>query len=124
MTNTADSINQSAIGIVLFIGSDIVGSGEDYQLGSLLMQKFLHTVGGFSCRPDAILLMNSGVKLATEDSLASGELHQLEDKGTEILACGTCLSRLQLRDKVAVGQVSDMYTIADKMFKASKLISL
>ena len=115
---------QLASGVVLFIGSDVLGRGEDYQLGSLLMQSFLHTVGGLTFRPETVILMNNGVKLATEDSLVLGELRQLESQGIEILACGTCLSRLQLTDKVAVGLVSNMYTIADTMLKADKLISL
>ena len=114
----------STTGIVLFLGSDIIGRGENYQLGSLLMQGFLHTVRGLSSRPETIILMNNGVKLVTEDSQVLGELRQLEDDGIEIIACGTCLSRLELTDKVAVGQVSNMYTIADTLLKAGRVISL
>ncbi len=115
---------QSATGIVLFVGSDSLGRGEDDQLGSLLMQKFLPTVSGLTSSPETIILINNGVKLITEDSLVVGELRQLESQGIEILACGTCLTRFQLTGKVAVGQVSDMYTIADKLLKAEKTISL
>ena len=68
--------------------------------------------------------MRDGVKLATEDSPVLGELRQLESQGIGILACGTCLSRLELTNKVAVGQISNMYTIADALLKASKVISL
>jgi selenium metabolism protein YedF len=110
--------------IVMFIGSDVVGRGDDRQLGSLLMEKFLHTVGGLPQKPETILLMNTGVKLIAEDSLALGELKQLEAQGIEILACGTCLQRFQLAEKVKVGKISDMYTIADAMFKAGKVVSL
>ena len=113
-----------ATGIVLFIGADIVGRGEDSQLGALLMEKFLHTVGGLTRKPEKILLMNSGVKLIAEDSLAIGEMQQLEAQGIEILACGTCLQRFQLTDKIKAGKISDMYTIADTMFKAEKVITL
>jgi len=115
---------QPATGVVLFIGSDVLGRGEDYQLGSLLMQKFLHTLAGLTSRPETIILVNNGVKLVTEDSLTAGELGRLENQGIEILACGTCLSHFQLTDKVAVGQVSNMYTIADTLLKAEKVISL
>ena len=73
-------------GQVLFIGSDIVGRGENYELGSLLMQKFLHEVGGHHLKPEAIVMMNNGVKLVTGDSLVVGELKQLEDQGVDILA--------------------------------------
>jgi len=116
--------SKAIAGIVLLIGSDILGRGDDYQLGSLLMQSFLHTVGGLISRPETIILINSGVKLATEDSLVLGELRQMENQGIEILACGTCLSRFQLTDKAAVGQVSNMYVIADTLLKAEKTISL
>lgn len=111
-------------GLVLFIGSDVVGRGEDYQLGSLLMQKFLHTIIGHRIKPDTVVLMNNGVKLVTQDSLVLGELRQLENQGVYILACGTCLSRFQLTDKVAVGQVSNMSEITDTLLKAGKVISI
>ncbi len=111
-------------GLVLFIGSDIVGRGEDYQLGNLLMQKFLHTISGHQSKPETVVLMNNGVKLVTQDSLLSGELRQLENQGVEILSCGTCLSRFQLTDKVIVGQVSNMSDITDTLLKARKVISV
>ena len=69
-------------------------------------------------------LVNTGVKLATTDSLVVEELRHLEQQGVEILACGTCLAHLELMDKVGAGQVSDMYTIADRLFKAEKIVSL
>jgi len=111
-------------GLVLFIGSDIVGRGEDYQLGNLLMQKFLHTIGGHRLKPETVVLMNNGAKLATQDSLVVGELKRLAKQGVDILVCGTCLSRFQLTEKVAVGQVSNMSDITDTLLKAVKVISI
>ena len=111
-------------GIVLFIASDILGRGDDELLGSLLMQSFLHTLGALNSRPETVILMNNGVKLVAEGSAVLGELQQLESQGVEILACGTCLSRLKLMDKIAVGQVSNMYTLADTLLKAEKVIAL
>lgn len=113
-----------ATGIVIFIASDVLGRGDNQQLGSLLMQSFLHTLGGLTSSPETIVFMNSGVTLVTNDSPVLGELRQLENQGIEILACGTCISRLQLADEVAVGQVSNMYTIADTLLRAEKIISL
>jgi selenium metabolism protein YedF len=111
-------------GTVLFIASEFLGRGDNEQLGSILMQKFLHTLGSFKSRPETLILVNTGVKLATNDSLVVEELRRLEHEGMEILACGTCLMHLQLTDKVGVGQVSDMYTIADKLLRAEKIVSL
>jgi selenium metabolism protein YedF len=111
-------------GTVIFLGSDIIGRGDNRQLGSLLMQKFLHTIAGMHSGVHAILLMNDGVKLAVQDSHVLGELKQLEDRGVEVLACGTCLARLELTDKIAAGKVSSMDEITGKMLQADKVISL
>ena len=113
-----------ATGIVLFIASDVIGRGEDRSLGSLIMHSFLNTVGSLTIKPESIVFMNNGVKLVTEGSPVLGELKQLESQGIELLACGTCLSRFQLTDKVAVGQVSNMYTLADTLLRAEKIVSL
>jgi selenium metabolism protein YedF len=115
---------EAATGTVILIGSDILGRGDNRQLGSLLIQSFLHTLNGLRFKPETIIFMNNGVKLVTNDSPVLGELRQLENQGIEILACGTCLSRLGLSDRVATGQVSNMYTIADTLLRAEKTISL
>ncbi len=114
----------AASGIVIFIGSDIIGRGENVELGSLLMQSFLNTVRSLPNRVETIIFMNNGVKLVAEGSHVLGELKQLAEAGVELLACGTCLSRLGLAKKIAVGQVSNMFTIADTMTRAAKVISL
>ena len=111
-------------GTVIIIASDILGRGKNRPLGSLLIHSFLNTLGAFNSKPACILFMNDGVRLVTEDSVAVGELKQLEAQGVEILACGTCLSRLELTDKLAVGQVSNMYDLTKIILGAEKVISL
>ena len=69
---------------IILIGSDILGRGGNPQLGSLLIHSFLNTLGSFNSRPSSIIFMNDGVKLVTEDSIAVGELKQLEEQGVEI----------------------------------------
>lgn len=120
----APNCSPAASGIVIFIGSDIIGRGENIELGSLLMQSFLNTIRSLPNRAETIIFMNNGVKLVAEGSFVLGELKQLLEDGVELLACGTCLSRLGLANKVAVGQVSNMFTIADTMLRAAKVISL
>ena len=117
-------MTKSTSGVVLFISSDILGRGENIELGNLLMHSFLNTLGALNSKPESIIFINNGVKLVSEDSLVVGELKQLESQGVEILACGTCLSRFNLTDRVAVGQVSNMYTLADTLLKARKVVSL
>jgi selenium metabolism protein YedF len=110
--------------MVIFLSSDIIGRGEDRQLGRLLMQKFLHTLTGHRIKPKAILMMNDGVRLVGKDSLIIEELRQLSNQDVDLLACGTCLERFGLTDKVAIGTVSNMYDITDAMLKADKVVSM
>jgi selenium metabolism protein YedF len=111
-------------GIAVFIASDIIGRGENSALGNLLMQSFIHTLTGLNVKPESLIFMNNGVKLVTVDSPVLADLKELEKQGIEIIACGTCLSRLEIMEKVAVGKISNMYTIAETMFRASKVIAL
>ena len=111
-------------GVVVLVASEHLGRGESEQLSSLLMQSFLHTLGGLPLKPETIIFVNSGVKLVAEGSPAVAELEALHKEGVELLACGTCLNFFHLVDKVKVGQVSNMYAIADTLLRAGKVLSL
>ena len=52
------------------------------------------------------------------------DLHDLCGRGVEILACGTCLGYYELKEQIAVGEVSNMYTIAENLLGAGKVISV
>ena len=61
-------------------------------------------------------------KLTTEDSESLEDLKKMEEEGVEILTCGTCLKHYGLMEKLMVGKVTDMYTIAERMTGADKVI--
>jgi selenium metabolism protein YedF len=109
--------------LVLFIASDIVGRGSD-ELGVILMRALMPTLLEVEPKPQVIVLMNNGVKLAVSDSPVLEDLQALADKGVEILICGTCLKYFDLTDKVAVGQISNAYTIAETLLQAGKIVRL
>jgi selenium metabolism protein YedF len=109
--------------LVLFIASDIVGRGSD-ELGVILMRALMPTFLEVEPKPEVIVLMNNGVKLAISDSPVLEDLQVLADKGVEILICGTCLKYFDLTDKVAVGQISNAYTIAETLLQAGKVVRL
>jgi len=46
----------------------------------------------------------------------------LESKGVEVLSCGTCLDYYKLTDKLGVGSVTNMYTIAEIMMEAEQIL--
>jgi selenium metabolism protein YedF len=121
---TAPSIAASSAGpLVLTIPSEFMGRGDE-QLGNILIRAFFHTLGEVQPLPDTIVFLNSGVKLTIEGSPVLEDLQALAAKGIEILICGTCLGHYELKDKVAVGVVSNMYTNAEILLRAGKVISL
>jgi selenium metabolism protein YedF len=109
--------------LVLVVSSDTMGRG-DAELGQILIRGFFHALGEVQPLPETIILFNSGVRLATEGSPVLEDLRSLCGRGVEVLACGTCLDFYELKDRVAVGEVSNMYTIAETMLRAGKVISL
>ena len=59
-----------------------------------------------------------------EGSQVLEDLQALRERGMEILVCGTCLGHYELKEKIVVGEVSNMYTIAETMLGAGKVVSL
>jgi selenium metabolism protein YedF len=109
--------------LVLVVSADIMGQGEA-ELGNILVRGFFHTLGEVEPLPQTIIFFNSGVKLACEGSPVLDDLCALEDAGIELLVCGTCLGYFELNEKLSVGQVSNMYDIAETMLSAGKVVNL
>lgn len=107
----------------VFVGRDIIGSG-DRELGGNLMRMFFYTLAQGEDKPGAVLFMNAGVKLPTLDEQVAEHLKALSDAGVEIQVCGTCLNFYGLTEQLKVGMVSNMYDIVTRMQKAAKVISL
>jgi selenium metabolism protein YedF len=108
---------------VVFVGSDTMGRG-DYALGAILMGAMLGALPETSPRPSAVVFMNAGVKLAVKGSAVLDKIKRLEELGMEILVCGTCLDYYHMRDKVAAGKVSNMFTILETFLKAGNVVSV
>ncbi|MBM9536645.1 sulfurtransferase-like selenium metabolism protein YedF [Desulfobulbus alkaliphilus] len=110
------------ISMIYVISADAMGRGND-QLGWALLQTYIQTIKEVSPLPDKILLYNSGVKLVTAASGALTALEELQAKGVEILACGTCLDFYKLKSAIKVGRISNMYDIMQAMADADKIVS-
>lgn len=106
---------------VAVISSNVMGNGDD-DLGKILIKGFIYALSQLETQPDTILFYNGGAKLTTEGSESLEDLKQMEADGVEILTCGTCLKHYGLMDKLMVGKVTDMYTIAERMTGADKVI--
>ena len=106
---------------VAVISSNVMGNGDD-ELGKILIKGFIYALSQMETHPDTILFYNGGAKLTTEDSESLEDLKKMEEEGVEIKTCGTCLKHYGLMEKLMVGKVTDMYTIAERMTGADKVI--
>jgi selenium metabolism protein YedF len=109
-------------GLVYVIASDTMGRGDD-TLGRSLLKTFMQTIKDVSPLPSKIIFYNSGVKLVCEGSAALDALRYLQEKGVNILVCGTCLEFYELKAEIQVGQISNMYEIMTTMMEASRVVS-
>lgn len=110
-------------GTVVVVGSDKLGEGDE-RLGRTLMKGFLYALLEQDELPTAVLFYNAGAKLTTEDSESLADIRSLEERGVEILTCGTCLNHYDLTEKLAVGSITNMYTICEKQMTAGRLVKL
>lgn len=109
--------------VVLSISKNFMGDGSE-ELGKILIKGFIYTVSEYENLPKTIIFFNSGVKLTTEGSECIDDLKKLQAKGVKIVSCGTCLDYYGLKEKLLVGEVTNMYTIYETLYKSSKVISI
>ncbi|MEQ8197971.1 MAG: sulfurtransferase-like selenium metabolism protein YedF [Clostridiaceae bacterium] len=106
---------------IAVISSEKMGEGND-ELGTVLMKSFIYTLTESEKVPSAILFYNGGAKLTVKGSPVLEDLKILADAGIEILTCGTCLNYFNITHDLAVGGVTNMYVILEKMTAADKII--
>ena len=105
---------------VVVFASDRMGEG-DPELGAVLMRAFCQTVVQLEA-PRKLLFYNRGVFLTLDDSPVLSELKGLEEAGVDLLVCGTCLDFYKVRDRLAAGQVSNMFSILEAQMQAGRII--
>jgi len=108
---------------VVFITTDRLGTG-DRRLGEILMKAFLNTLWEAEPRPERLMFINDGVRLTIEGSEVLDTLELLEKSGVRILSCGTCLEFYGVKDKLRVGQVTNMYDTVESLLRADKVIKI
>ena len=107
--------------IVVVIDSDEMGKGDE-ELGKILVKGFIYSLTEMETLPKTVILYNKGVLLATVNENTIEDLKKLESMGVEVISCGTCANYYHVQDKLQVGSLTNMYTIVDRQFKATKLI--
>jgi len=109
--------------LLVVLKSGGLGEGEA-DLSGKLMSAFLETLLESGEVPARMICINSAVFLATEGSPVADILKGLEDAGTEILSCGTCLAYYGRKEKLVAGRPTDMRETVKGLVGYSKVISL
>jgi len=107
----------------IFISSDKMGEGND-ELGEVLIKGFIYTLTEVKPYPRNIIFVNSGVKLTTINESTIENLRILEEYGVNIISCGTCLDYYNVKDKLQVGSISNMYNIVEVLTNSQNTISI
>ena len=107
----------------IVVNSEVMGCGSD-ELGATLMGSFLRKLWGSKEKPERILFYNSAVKLMAEGSPVLDALDGLADAGVDLIACGTCVTFFDLKDKMVIGRISDMNEISTAMLNSDKAVTI
>ncbi len=110
-----------APGRVVVLASDRLGEGDE-RLGAALMHSFLGVLVEKGPVPEAILCYNGGARLSAQGSESLAELRALQEAGAWIGTCGTCVDYFELHPGPAVGDVTTMAVIAERMMAAQSVI--
>ena len=108
-------------GMVVVLSANVMGTGDE-KLGTNLMKAFVFAVTKQDQLPETIVCYNTGAYLTCEGADTLEDLKVLEAEGVNILTCGTCLDFYGIKDKLAVGTVTNMYEIVEVMEKAKHIV--
>lgn len=101
---------------VLLLTKDYLGEGSE-ELGRNLMKSFLYVLTEADVKPKAIYCINSAVNMLVEGSEHIENFKALESAGVTIGGCGICLDFYEVKDKVQVGTVTNLYAITESMMQ-------
>ncbi len=108
---------------LIYVNKNTMGIGNE-DLGKILIKAFFKTLIDNEKKPKTIIFVNSGVFLTVEGSDLLNELTKLEKEfSVEILVCGTCLDFYNLKEKIKVGTISNMFDIQNTLINSNKIIN-
>jgi selenium metabolism protein YedF len=105
------------------INGETMGRGDE-NLGAKLMANFFRTLVGLEQKPDALIFYNAAVKMLGPDSPHLDALRALDEAGVDLLACVTCLEFYDLTQSLAVGCVSTMREISQRLISAKNTVTI
>lgn len=106
---------------LLIIKSSALGEGE-IDLGSKLMGSFLTMVLESGRIPEKLIFFNSGIYLTTEGSPVADTLKGFIEAGARVLTCGTCLDYYDRKEKLVIGEATNMKDTVDAINSHGKVV--
>jgi selenium metabolism protein YedF len=106
---------------VVALQRDHLGDGDN-ELGKILIKALINTLPDNNTLPKTVVFLNSGIFLALKDSPVLDALKVLEEVGVELLICGTCLDFYKKNEDLALGKVSNMYEILERLSTAGNVL--
>ncbi len=101
-----------------------MGKSSDDSLNMKLISKYFSLLLEGKHYPNAICFYTDGVRLVCEGSPVLEQLSQLEQNGTRLIVCSTCLEAMDLKHALKIGIVGGMPDIIEAQIKADKVITL
>ena len=108
---------------LIIVNRDGMGDAEP-ELRHKLLKTYLTLLDQNDTLPGAICFYADGVKMTVTGSPVLESLRSIEDKGTHLILCKTCLDHFGLTDQVQVGVIGGMGDIIAAQWKAQKVISI
>ncbi|MBC2262520.1 sulfurtransferase-like selenium metabolism protein YedF [Listeria sp. FSL L7-0091] len=105
----------------IVIDTDTMGQG-DKRLGQTLLKGFVYALTEQSELPEHVIFYNAGAHFVTADSVLLTDLKALKTAGVLIYVCGACVDFYGLQDKIAVGEITNMYHIVELLRLSAKVI--
>ena len=106
---------------VVVVSSDKMGEGSD-ELGAVLIKSFFYALTQQDELPSTVIFYNGGAKLSVEGSPVLEDVKNLAAAGVKVFTCGTCLNFYGIKEKLAVGEVSNMYDIVSMCSGADLIV--
>ena len=121
--NTQPQKSKPTGALTVVVGSDRMGSGAE-ELGKILIKGFIYSLTELPIPPKHVIFLNSGAFLSSTGANTIDDLKKLEEKGTEIITCGTCINYYELQDKLAIGSIVNMYEIVERLTASDNIFNI
>lgn len=97
---------------VVAISDDRMGKGDE-EFSKSLLEGFIYALTEQEVIPEKVIFYNRGVMLTSVNEKTVEDLQNLASKGVKILSCGLCLGNYKLKEKLKVGEITNMYKIVE-----------